>query len=389
MKGKIPKDLKIFHSSMLKKTPLEASSQLGGLIKDTSNSTNAVELLNHSHLKTGPQASLLSYKQTIRMYRENAKKTRNPMVRCEFAIFLAEAAKSLGNADPGRPVYLAEAEKLLRRLASQGYADAQYYLGNLYGSGLLDRNQKSRFDRAFRLFVQASKHHHADAAYRKSASLNHPGAMYRLGMATVHGQLGLASDARNGVKWLKRAASAATKEYPQAVHELALLHERGASQVVFQDLAYCIQLYTRAADDLAYAPSAFRLGKCYEDGQLGCDKDPTLSIHYYTLAARQDHTEACFALTTWYLTGAPGVLAPSEQEAYSWAHRAAENNLPKAQYAVGYFMEIGIGVKPNPEIAMQWYRRAAKAGDPRALAKLKEGNQPLENELKIQKCSVM
>lgn len=128
--------------------------------------TTNEQLLDHSHLKPGNKASLLSYGQTINMYRENAKKTNNPDIQCDFAIFMVEAAKPLLDEEIARWEYLSEAEKLLKQLASRGHAESQYYLGNLYASGLLSRKGKNEFDKAFPLFVQATKHHHADAAYR-------------------------------------------------------------------------------------------------------------------------------------------------------------------------------------------------------------------------------
>ncbi|KAI9301911.1 hypothetical protein BJ944DRAFT_270737 [Cunninghamella echinulata] len=352
----------------------------------------ADQLLDHSHLKPGTKASLLSYTQSINMYRENAKKTKSPDIQCDFAIFMVEAAKPLPEEDETRWEYLSEAEKLLKQLSNRGHAESQYYLGNLYASGLLSKKNKNEFDKAFPLFVQASKHHHPDAAfrtakcyedglgsrkdsskavqfYRKAAALNHPGAMYRLGVAEVNGELGISKNARDGVKWLKRAAEAATVEYPQAIHELALLHERGIENVVFVDASYAVALYGQAAD-LGYAPSAFRLGECYEYGKLACQQDPALSIHYYTIAAQQGHREACFSLTAWYLVGSPNVLPQSDSDAYIWAKRAAEKELPKAEYAVGYFTEVGIGINKNIEEAMVWYKKAAEHGDKRAIQRL-------------------
>lgn len=124
------------------------------------------QLLDHSHLKPGSKASLLSYSQTINMYRENAKKTNNPDIQCDFAVFMVEAAKPIVDNDTARWEYLNEAEKLLKQLAARGHAESQYYLGNLYASALLSRKSKNEFEKAFPLFVQATKHHHPDAAYR-------------------------------------------------------------------------------------------------------------------------------------------------------------------------------------------------------------------------------
>jgi TPR repeat protein len=193
--------------------------------------------------------------------------------------------------------------------------------------------------------------------------------MYRLGVAQLNGELRINRNPRDGVKWLKRAAESASQEYPHALHELASLHERGVNNVVFVDFNYAVTLYAQAAD-IGYAPSAFRLGECYEYGKLDCECDPALSIHYYTIAAEQGHREACFALTAWYLVGSPNILPQSDEQAYVWARRAAQAGLPKAEYAMGYFTEIGIGVTKNTEEALMWYALAAKHGEERAMKKV-------------------
>lgn len=90
----------------------------------------------------------------------------------------------------------------------------------------------------------------------------------------------LTSLLQEGVKYLKRSAEQATAEFPHALHELALLHERGIDNVLFVDYEYAAELLAQAAE-LGYAPSAYRLGECYEYGKMGCPQDPALSIHYY------------------------------------------------------------------------------------------------------------
>ena len=104
--------------------------------------------------------------------------------------------------------------------------------------------------------------------------------MYRLGLAELNGNLGLSRSPREGVKWLKRSAEHATDEFPHALHELALLHEQGIDNVVFVDNEYAAELLAQASE-LGYAPSAFKLGECYEYGKMDCPVDPALSIHYY------------------------------------------------------------------------------------------------------------
>ncbi|KAI9025855.1 hypothetical protein CLU79DRAFT_743470 [Phycomyces nitens] len=368
-------------------------------LSDSQSSLASERLLTHSHLKPGSQAELLSYTKTLSMYRDNAKRTNNPDVQCDFATFLVEAAQRLQKEDleaapDSRYAYLQEAEKTLRPIAMRGHSEAQYYLGNMYASGMLDKNNKSDFSKAFPLFVQAAKHHHADAAYRsakcyedglgcrkdkakavqfyrRAASLNHPGAMYRLGLADLHGSLGMTRNVRDAHKWLKRSAEGATIEYPHALHELGLLHERGIPSFIFADHSYSVQLYKQAAN-LHYPPSAFRLGECYEFGLLGCQPNPRSSVSYYSDAAEQGHAEACLAMSAWYMVGVPEIIDISEESAYDWALQAAEKELPKAEYAVGYFCLAGIGRPPNREEAKMWYTRAANHGNEQALKSLHE-----------------
>jgi TPR repeat protein len=93
------------------------------------------------------------------MYRENAKKTNDINIQCDFAMFLVEA----GGSDN-----LLEAEKILKQVAVRGHGESQYYLGNMYANGMLNKKHRGQpeFEKAFPLFVQSAKHHHPDAAYR-------------------------------------------------------------------------------------------------------------------------------------------------------------------------------------------------------------------------------
>ncbi|KAF5392512.1 hypothetical protein D9757_002223 [Collybiopsis confluens] len=363
-------------------------------------------ILDHSHLRPGNHASLLSHEQTLELYRANAKKTQDPDLQFEFAVFMIDASKTMPIPEntPGnllvveralekREDIIKEAMGLLKRLADRGHPASQYFLADCYANGIGTPKNKQDFDRAYPLFVLAAKHGHPDASYRagtccengwgcrresakalqlfrKAAASLHPGAMYRLGIAELNGELGLSKSPKEGVKWLKRSAEHATAEFPHALHELALLHERGINNVVFVDYEYATELFAQAAE-LGYAPSAYRLGECYEYGKLGCPQDPALSIHYYNIAAQQNHRDACFALTAWYLVGSPGVLPQSDTEAFLWAQKAAEAGLAKAMYAVGYFLEVGIGTTPDLPQAISYYRRASELGDKRAAQRLK------------------
>lgn len=125
-----------------------------------------------------------------------------------------------------------------------------------------------------------------------------------------------------------------------------------------KDEGYALQLFTKAAN-LGYKFSQFRLGAVYEYGLLGCAIDARQSIEWYSKAAVQEEHQSELALSGWYLTGAEGVLQPSDTEAYLWARRAALAGLAKAEYAMGYFTEVGIVRPADIEEAKRWYWRSA------------------------------
>ena len=127
---------------------------------------------------------------------------------------------------------------------------------------------------------------------------------------------------------------------------------------VQHDEAASRRYFTQAAN-LGYKFSQFRLGCAYEYGLLGCNVDPRQSIAWYSKAAVQEEHQSELALSGWYLTGTEGVLQQSDTEAYLWARKAAQAGLAKAEYAMGYFTEVGIGAPANLEDAKRWYWKSA------------------------------
>ena len=352
----------------------------------------------------GSDAALLSKRKTLEMYRANIKKTNDPDAQYHFAIFLVDAARDahfeeddesdVGSEKAPIPIQtelLKEAKHILQRLADKSHPFAQYYLADGLFSGLFNKGKEDH-DRAFPLFLAASKHHHVEATYRTAlcyeygwgpridaakavqfyqtaASKNHPGAMLRLGRGCLLGDMGLTKRYREGVRWMKRAAEAADQQYNSAPYELGILHETGYGGDLFKDETYSAQLFTKSAD-LGHPEASYRMGQAYEHGMLKCPRDPGLSVHFYTGAAQLGHPMAQMALCAWYLAGAAPVLEKDQDEAYEWAKRAAESGLAKAQYTVGYFSEMGVGCRRDVLEANVWYVRAAEQGDTRAVRRL-------------------
>lgn len=178
-------------------------------------------------------------------------------------------------------------------------------------------------------------------------------------MIMLKGLLGQTRNGREAINWLKRAADQADENNPHALHQLALIYEEAdPSDFVIPDQNYSRELFMKAAE-LGYPPSQFRMGCAFEYGAMGCPIDPMQSIAWYSRAAMQGEEESAMALSGWYLTGAEGVIQQSDTEAYLWARKAAERGLANAEYALGYFTEVGIGVSENLDEAKRWYFKAA------------------------------
>src|SRR5690606_27634698 len=211
--------------------------------------------------KPGNLASLLSYEDTLEMYRQNAKKSNDPTTQLDFAKYLIQIAESM-QVPPGdkaakkaRDGLLNEGIKWVKRLSSSGlslgkpaYAEAQFFLAECYGNGLF--GLPIDHDKAFSLYVQASKQNHPASTYRaavcyelgagpkrdyaravqfyrKAAALGDTGAMFKLAVILLNGTMNVPKNEREGVTWLKRAAQAADEQHPEPLHELAVVYEKG------------------------------------------------------------------------------------------------------------------------------------------------------------------
>ncbi|CAK7906347.1 chitin synthase regulator Skt5p [[Candida] anglica] len=290
-----------------------------------------------------------------------------------------------------RKELIREALHYLRKLSDKGYVDAQYLLADAHSSGALGKVENKY---SFVLFQSAAKHGHVESAYRTSycfeeglgtgrdarkaieylkiaASKNHPSAMYKLGIYSFYGRMGMPHDVNTqkmGIKWLTRASNVATELTAAAPFELGKIYFQGFKDIIIKDEKYSLELYSQAAA-LGHVESARILGHYYEVGEI-VPQDSNLSIHYYTQAALGGDAEAMLAMCAWYLVGSEPFLPKDELEAFEWAKRSAQSNYVKAQYALGNFYEKGVGCERNSTESQNWYKRAAQGGDEKSLARV-------------------
>ena len=119
-----------------------------------------------------------------------------------------------------------------------------------------------------------------------------------------------------------------------------------------------------------FAKAQVKMGAAYELCQPGCDFNPALSLHYNALAARQGEPDAEMAISKWFLCGHEGVFEKNDEMAFTYAQRAAQSGLATAEFALGYFYEIGIYVPVDIKEARSWYAKAAANGNKDAAGRI-------------------
>ncbi|KAJ5358096.1 Chitin synthase activator (Chs3) [Penicillium brevicompactum] len=248
----------------------------------------------------------------------------------------------------GCPVDRKEAFRSYSRAAEKGYARAEYRIGMQFESS--GEPEK------------AIKHYQRGVGRADSASY------YRLGMMILLGQHGQRQDFNTGLEYIRLAAQSCDQNAPQGAYVYGMLLARELPQVSVPEtfLAMDLDLARVNIEKAAYhgfAKAQVKMGAAYELCQLSCDFNPALSLHYNALAARQGEPEAEMAISKWFLCGHEGVFEKNDELAFTYAQRAAQSGLPTAEFALGYFYEVGIFVQSDIKEARSWYAKAAASGN--------------------------
>ncbi|KAI9250056.1 hypothetical protein BY458DRAFT_559807 [Sporodiniella umbellata] len=339
--------------------------------------------------------------QQVQQLCKLARSTKNPQRQLSLCKSLMNSQQDLKRKKNRELdlVIVSEAQKLLKDLSSNTRAnatEAQLLLASCYGIG----NMGLPVDRekAFSLYLQASKHNdpesnyragvcyelgigtkrdysRAVSFYRRAATLSHVAGMYKLAIILLRGYCQQVKNPRESIALLQRAASLASKSVPHPMHALAILMiSNEFSDHLIVDTDYALELLHSAAK-LNYVPSQVKLGEMYETGKW-VEVNDARSIYWYSKAAEMGSAEGALALSGWHLTGSPNVLGQSDREAYLWARKAAmcQNTdrwtMAKAYFLIGMYVEMNIGVVEE-EDAVFWFQRSAALGHKGALEKIK------------------
>lgn len=248
-----------------------------------------------------------------------------------------------------------EAFRCFQRAAQRGYARAEYRMGMQFEQ----YNEPDKAINHYTLGVQAG-----DSA-----------SNYRLGMMTLLGQHGQRQDYEKGLKLVSFSAQTADENAPQGAYVYGMLLAHELPQITLPEQLLPLNISAARfniehAAYLGFAKAQTKMGAAYELCQLGCDFEPTLSLHYNALAAKQGEPEADMAISKWFLCGYDGTFEKNERLAFTYAQRAAQSGLATAEFALGYFYEIGIYVPVDIKQSRFWYEKAADHGNKDAVARI-------------------
>ncbi|ORX78798.1 HCP-like protein [Basidiobolus meristosporus CBS 931.73] len=342
------------------------------------------------------------------MYRETAKKTNDPRIQLEFAKYLISSSTIFGdpNAKDGNPALkklLDEAIFWIKRLQKAGHPEAMYIFATWLEKGMYKFPQN--LDKALSLYKSSSKcgfvkatfkvgefyerrkeYSRAVQFYLKAASSGDVSANYRLGTAYLYGEIKLKQHLNQAMLYLARSAKEANVDCPDGAYLYGVILAGDFKKVDISTLHHDLEMgqeYVEKAASLGYSPALFRLGACYEFGELGYSVDPAKSIEYYREGAERGNPDCQMGLSGWFASGVEGILEQNDDLAYNWCFQAASKGLPKAEFAMGYYYEVGVGVPMDPHNANNWYLKAAAHGSQDAQRRLANGSSatPLRRDI--------
>jgi uncharacterized protein len=195
----------------------------------------------------------------------------------------------------------ATALRLVRPLAEQGNADAQYNLGVMYdhGTGV------------------AQDYREAMKWYRLAAAQGNPAAQHGLGFMYVYGR-GVSQDYKEASKWFRLAA---VRRHTTSQYALGSLYLHGYG--VPQDYAEAAKWFHLAAEQgSAHAQNS--IGFMYRNG-MGSPQDYKAAVKWFRLAAAQGNPSAQINLGEMY--GAGQGVPQDNIRSYMWLYPNAATAL--------------------------------------------------------------
>ncbi len=204
----------------------------------------------------------------------------------------------------------ATAYRLIKPLAEQGNAKAQFNLGVMYHNG---HGVPQDYTEAMKWYQKAAEQALADANYN-------------LGVMHHNGE-GVPQDDTEAMKWFRKAAE---QGYAKAQYNLGSIYHKGES--IPQDYTEALKWYKKAAEQ-GHADAQYLLGAMYGTGQ-GVPQDSVLAYMWLSLAASRFSASEGEKRGMAVLNGeiiaskmTPAQIAEAERLAREWKPRREANSI--------------------------------------------------------------
>jgi TPR repeat protein len=107
------------------------------------------------------------------------------------------------------------------------------------------------------------------------------------------------------------------------------------------------------------AEAQFKVGEMYETG-FGVDQDKKEAKYWITRSANQNYETARYKLLYWDMER-KGLNSENKIKVEELNTKAKQGNA-QAQYYLGKMYANGVGIKKNPDVAIDWLNKAALVG---------------------------
>ncbi|KAI8370803.1 hypothetical protein EDC96DRAFT_573455 [Choanephora cucurbitarum] len=329
--------------------------------------------------------SLTNHPDAIKLYRNMAVKTNDPVVQLTYAKYLLEVASMYDeNKRPFRP-HLTLSLPSFKGYNPRRGSEASSRPGSLNSrrSSVDTAHSINTFNNMRRDSVvsqsQAFDENEEVNKRKKRKMLEEEGvrwirklAKQRVGeaaylMALWH-ERGMYGHGKSSAKALKFYEIAANEKVPEAMFAVGQYHEKE------QDYMTSFQLYEDAAS-LGLVEAYYRIGMINLNGEFGSRKNIPAAIQLLVRAAEKSTgscPEAPYTLGLLLTDDYPNVTMPSELiqnyggtfAAVAYFEHAADMGMSLAQFRLGYIYEMGLyGTRVNLTKAHSYYETAANTSN--------------------------
>lgn len=216
--------------------------------------------------------------------------------------------------------------------------------------------------------------------YQMGAELGNVDCMFRLGNLLV--ECPKDTSLRNlntGIFWYQEASRLGNNHACFALGQIYEFNNLNESlqdallindKIMVPDYEKSLKYYYNCATKFNYSIAQWRIGHCYEFGEMGLPVNGMKAMAWYYQSSLMDGKRSINAMgmlgiAGFYFTGIRNILNSNYQESFKWllkANEVSRGKIPRIDFALGKYYEMGIGCPIDINRSQFHYERAAKNG---------------------------